>query len=259
MNNKIDERTKMTMHSSPTGKTWGLIELDHLAKPDSVTVYLNGHLITPESFDIYGQPIIAKEMALYFTWKQQKAMKGTSNSICKEVPARVCYEQQELSVPQSNFDSVAGIHRSLGNMKDFTEMLYNRKRYLKTQKSKNTDFSEYVNNEQHLGEYVIWKRFILDKFANIFRIEADVDIPFIPDVCELDFFNLRMGDSSYAYTTANIPKAGSVCPICGREFSIYDMQTRKITTINDKFCHEACKEDYYLMQSDTLEYFRGIE
>lgn len=254
MDNRLHERTQMTLHTSPTGKTWGVIELERLAKPESVTVYLDGHLITPESFDIYGQPIISKEMALYFTWKRQMAMKTDSLITCEEVPATVRYEQDEISVPKSSFDSVAGIQRCLGSMEDFTRMLNNRKRYLKTQKQKGMSLSEFVNTN-HLGEYVIWKRFILDKFASIFRIARDIDMEFIPDVCELSFFDSQVGSDSYPYGTAIIPDAGSVCPICGRKFSIYDMQTRSISLINEKHCHTACKEDYYKLQADTQESF----
>lgn len=255
MNNKIHECTQMTMHTSSTGKTWGHIELEHLAKPGSVTVYLNDCFITPESFDIYGQPIIATEMALYFNWKYQESTRNNHDNPSKEVPATVYYEPQEFYVPKSDFDSVLGIRRSLDNLKDFTEMLDNRKRYLKINHKKGTPLSEYINNEQFLGEYVIWKRFILDKFANIFRIEADINMPFIPDVCELEFFDFRMNGISYPYGTAHIPKAGSFCPICGREFSTYDLQTRLITTINEKHCHGNCKEDYYNQQEKAWSIF----
>lgn len=254
MSNKIHENTKMNLFTSPTGIR-GTISLEHLAKPESVVVYLNDCLIIPESFDILGQPIISEEMALFFSWKYQEKMLSSGEKFSNEVPAVVVYEPEEFNIPKDEFDSVAGISRSLHKMEEFTEMLNNRKRYLKVNKKRFTTLSEYVNSTQLLGEYVIWKRFIVDKFANIHRIENDINIPFIPDVCELDFFDFRMNGCSYAYTTAFIPEPDSVCPICGRKFSTYDMQTRTIASISGKYCHNTCKEEFLLQQKKACKMF----
>lgn len=237
---KIHEHTCMSTILSSSGKKTGIIKLEHLAKPESVAVYLNGYLVNPQSFDIYGQPIIAEEMCQFFTWKYQETIETT---LCKEIPAVVIYEPDEFSVAQLNFDSVAGISRCLNSMKSFTEMLNNRKRYFKANSKKGASLSEIINSN-YLGEYVIWGKFILDKFASISKIEASFNVDFISDVCDLKFFESQFG-GHYGYGTAYIPEAGAICPICGREFSIYDMQTREITQINGKYCHNKCKEEYY--------------
>jgi hypothetical protein len=89
------------------------------------------------------------------------------------VPTVVHYEPDIFSVPKSDFDSIPGICHSLSSLECFNEMLINRKRYLKAISPNNHSLSEYINS-RYLDEFVIWKKFILDKFANIFRIESDI-------------------------------------------------------------------------------------
>lgn len=165
------------------------------------------------------------------------------------MPTVVHYEPDIFSVPKSDFDSIPGICHSLSSLECFNEMLINRKRYLKAISQNNHSLSEYINS-RYLDEFVIWKKFILDKFANIFRIESDINIPFIPDICDLDFFDLRVGTTYYLYGGALIPEADSTCPICGSKFTIYDLQNQKITKLNNKYCHTNCKQEYYRLQKN---------
>lgn len=253
-NNKIREQSKMILQRSANGKVFGLISLKHLAKPESITVYLNDCFVTPEGFDIYGQPIISEEMCMFFACKYHETIQKYPDFFNSEVPAVVVYEPDIFSVPKSDFDSIEGIVRSLENLETFNQMLINRKRYLKSLTKEPVSLQEYIKSK-HLDEFVIWKRFILDRFSNIFRIETDIQIPFIPDVCDLEFFNFRTENINYAYGSAIIPSAGSVCPICGSKFTTLDLQSRGITQINNKNCHDNCKEEYLRLQKKFHFFF----
>lgn len=245
MNKKIREEAKITlMRNTTTGANYGIVELQHLANPETVCVYLDytkDLSIIPESFDIYGHPIINKELVEYAILS---FMEYSYGQFCKEIPVTVFYEPQEFSVPKSDFDSIEGIKNSISNLKDFTEMLKNRKRYLKFHKANKISISE-CSTEEFLNEYVIWNRFILDRFANVYRIKENITFGSDSDIMTLKYFDFLMEDLGYyTETTAEIPEYASVCPICGQKITMDDLKTTELSRVNGKICHHDCKITY---------------
>ena len=42
----------------------------------------------------------------------------------------------------------------------------------------------------------------------------------------------------------HVPAADSICPICGRKISMYDIKTKNFLRISGKSCHEKCLDEY---------------
>lgn len=253
MDNKIYENIKMvTRYYWRSDKQFelGHLELSKLPVPGSITVYLQGHLIQPESFDACGNPIISEEMTKLFKARQQLASRNDPENNSEDIYARVCYEVQKFTVPKDEFDSVSGIQKSLVSLKDFNEMLNNRQRYLKA-----------FENNVELSEFIIWGKYILTKSGKITEwsgaikntatknsrfLTSVTDTNTFPEVAELSIFKFYLKDNEVLMYGPNfsVPSAGSICPICGREISMYDLRTREFSRINGKICHRKCYYDY---------------
>lgn len=251
MDNKVYENIMMVARYDWVADAYlGHIELKHLPVPGSVTVYLQGHLIEPESFDACGNPIISEEMTKFFISHQSLNFRNDPTNNTEDIYARVCYEPLEISAEKDDFDSVNGIQKSLQSLKDFNNMLCNRVRYYKA-------FGDAAN----LTEYVLWNKYILDKFGKIQHWNGEVRNPStrylsimrafsalesFPDVYEVNALNVFLdSDEHLAYDCEfHVPADGSICPICGRKFSMYDICTKEFLRINGKHCHKKCFEDY---------------
>lgn len=252
MDNKIYETIKMeTRYNWIANKHLGCLELKHLPVPGSISVYLQGHLIEPESFDEYGNPIISEEMTKLFTARKQLACRNDSkNNPTEDIYARVCYESMEFTVPNDEFDSVYGIQKSLESLADFNTMLANRRRYLKA-----------FGDKASLSEYIILGRYILDSNGEIYDWNGNIKnintnkfeiIPYLkeirklPDVCQISILNNFLKDDEIISYGApfHVPAADSICPICGRKISMYDIKTKNFLRISGKSCHEKCLDEY---------------
>ena len=251
MDNRVYESIKMTERFDIfTQKRNGILELSKLPIPGSITVYLQGHLIEPESFDEYGNPVLSVEMTEYFTAIQKAKCRSNEDNYTEDIYARVHYEPMEFTIPKEDFDSVNGIQKALESLESFNNMLTNRQRYLKA-----------FGKNATLSEYIIWGRYILDKYGkvhdwkknkkNTVEIKFKI-IPFLeeirklPDVCEINALRYFLKkDEILCYgPSITIPNNGAICPICGRRFSMYDLHTRVLSTLNGKSCHKNCLQSY---------------
>lgn len=252
MDNKIHERIKMVeWHDFISGKKLGRLELKQLPVPGSIAVYLQGHVIQPESFGICGEPIISEEMTRLFITKQKLALRKDPVNNTEGIYALVTYEPLEFTIPKDEFDSVSGIQKSLASLKSFNEMLHNRIRYLKA-----------FGDKAELSEYIVWGKYILDKSGKTHNWNGTVkntstnklyitssinEIKTLPDVCQISILEHFLKDDEIVCYGPGycIPSAGSICPICGREISMYDIRTKDhLSRINGKCCHHNCLDDY---------------
>lgn len=241
MDNKVCENIKMvTRYDWLADKYLGYLELKHLPVPGSITVYLQGQLIQPESFDACGNPIISEEMTKLFTTRQQLNFRNDPKNNTEDIYARIYYEPQDFTVSKNEFDTVAGIQKSLVSLKTFNQMISNRRRYLKA-----------FGKEAKLSEYVIWNKYILDKFGKIkiwngavrnpstkhlSIMKAFSTLESFPDVYEISALSSLLNiDEHLAYDCEfYVPSEGSICPICGREMK-HLMEPLKLTILLEPF------------------------
>lgn len=252
MDNKIYETIKMTPRFNHlTQKKNGLLELSKLPIPGSITVYLQGQLIEPESFDEYGNPILSIEMTEYFTTRHQLLCRNNpEDNTSEDIYARVSYEVMDFTAPQDEFDSVRGIQKSLDSLEAFNKMLTNRRCYLKA-----------FGDKASLSEYIVWGRYILDKAGKIHDWSGTIkntstntlktaqfleEIRKLPDVCQISILSsFLQKDEIVCYgPSIYVPKTDAICPICGRKISMYDLRVREFSTLNGKSCHRNCFYDY---------------
>ncbi len=251
MDNRVYETIKMTeRHNYFTQKKNGILELSKLPIPGSITVYLQGHLIEPESFDEYGTPVLSVEMTEYFKALQRAKCRNNKDNSTEDIYARVNYKPMEFTVPEDEFNSVNGIQKALESLESFNNMLTNRKRFLKA-----------FGKNATLSEYIVLGRYILDKCGKVHDWSGAIKntvknelkfIPFLeeirklPDVCEISALRYFLKkDEILCYgPSVCIPQTGSICPICGRKISMYDLRTRQISILNGKSCHSNCLHSY---------------
>lgn len=217
---------------SNTDSIWGSIKLKHLANPETMKITLCGETIIPESFNVYGEPIFSKEMAMLYHWKQEQIRRNPKTTdFCLE--AEISYEEQEFTIPRKMFDVVRGIEISLRSLSAFKEMLNNRRLWHKA-------------TGNYLNEFVVFGRYKLDIFGQVLELK-DVHFigkTYIPDVCELRYFDL-IADSYSATYSIYVPEEDTSCPCCGKKFTIEDLRNTAFGLTNGKISHDSCRKNYY--------------
>lgn len=227
---KVTEQSKIELCSSSDGSSFGHIALTALAKPETVQITLNGDTIIPESFNIYGEPILSEEMTTLYYWLEKQARRNPETEhFLLEVD--VYYETQEFNVPISEFNTVEGIEKSLSNLSTFTEMLNNRRRYIKSTNSR-------------LNEFVIFGRYNLDSFGQIWTLSTYNGSSAIRDVCTLSDFKNLVSSCSASFGGV-IPEEGKHCPCCGKIFTIDELRNTTFGLVNGKISHDSCRRNYY--------------
>ena len=226
-----------------TGKgSIGHITLDKLAIPETVKVTLDDEILIPESFDIYGHPNFTEEQERLFSFKED----DLERKVGKYVPlkAKIEYEERIFDVPRDSFDTISGIEKSLTNLSDLNEMLNNRRLFHK------------AHENERLNEFMILGCFHLDVFGQVMSVpRGEMSglysygiVERFEDFCEN---NETFSLSSNGYA---IPNANSVCPCCGRPFTIDDMKRYEpCIYVNGKYYHYHCHRKYRrLMEVDKL-------
>lgn len=226
------EKKRMEAWGFPRKIVIGHITLDKLAIPETVRVTLLGEELIPESFDCYGHPNFSEEQQMLYLYKSEEyKRKHGENAVLK---AEIIYTERHFDVPRDSFDSVEGISKSLTNLSDLNEMLNNRKRFRK------------AHLDKYLNTYMIFGCFSLDRFGQIMSVrKSDKNkMVSIGNVETYENFlenneDFRLTDGGYV-----IPSANSVCPCCGKQFTIRDLRENPCVLEEGKCYHESCWKEY---------------
>ncbi len=212
----------------------GHISLSKLAIPETVCVTLLGEPIIPSSFDCFGHPNFTEEQELLFMFKEEAYMKMNGGKYTS-LQAEISYEERVFDVPRGDFDTVKGIEKSLTSLDDLNEMLNNRKMFIKS-------------HDEKLEEFVIFGHYLLDQFGqDVMTLEEESGC------------NLRVNSNVERYETFrrnnshriiisngryHIPTEGSVCPCCGKKFTISDVKDNPCVCVDGKCFHDSCWRNY---------------
>ncbi len=215
--------------------TIGFITLDKLAIPETVKVTLLGEPIIPESFDCYGHPNFTEEQEMLYMFKEEE-LKRMNGGKYIPLKAEIIYEERSFDVPRDTFDTVDGIESSLLNLSDLNEMLQNRRIFRK------------AHEKQRLNEFMLFGCFWLDQFGQVMSIEkkAKGKLETKGDVEEYETFR-RHNSVGFSLVSSGgyvIPTAGSVCPCCGKAFTIEDIRNNPCVYAKGKFYHDSCWSNY---------------
>ena len=221
------------------GTSWASFELKHYADPKTVRVTMDGDVITPYGFNLYGEPLFSREVYQEYD-KRYDALKEKNGNWDEAPKLEVTYCKKFFTIPVVSFDTIEGITRSLKDLATFNEMLNARMIY-----------SRRVKSDLKLEQFFVFGMFFLDCMGNIMIVterksdlQADKDrtncFKDIPVIFPYEFFQSY---SAYSLTRARIPNAESKCKICGKGW-----------TINDLKCDEYAKFNYTYVDGD--EYHR---
>lgn len=227
------EKKRIEMWSKGKG-TIGHITLDNLAHPETVKVTLLGEEIIPESFDCYGHPNFTEEQAMLFMFKEEELRRKKGEEA--QLKAEISYDKSLVGIPKNFFDTIEGIERSISSISDLNEMLKNRSRYIKAYK------------DEQLHEFILFGCFMLDRFGQVMSIEKSQkgNVASKGEVEYLPTFRRNNQRVGLIFTTGGyaIPTAGSVCPCCGKTFTIDDIKNNPCVYIDGKFYHDSCWRNY---------------
>ena len=222
------------MEAWTNGKeSYGLIRLDKIAIPEKVKVTLLGKELIPKAFNAAGSPIFTEEQSDLFRYKEEEFNRKKEKFTPLE--AVVIYEEKVFDVPKSSFNTRQGILKSLYNLYDLNEMLNNRALYLKSHKG------------QRLKEFVIFGSYYLDQFGQIMRIEKNIRSRMyqLYSMGRVEHFETFCGNNkNFKMYIGRIPEQDSVCPCCGKQFTIDDVKNNSYTYIEGTFYHESCWKEY---------------
>lgn len=239
------EKKRIELWSTGKGSI-GHITLDKLAIPETVKVTLLGEPIIPESFNCYGHPNFTEEQEMLYMFKKEE-LKRQNGGEYTPLEVEVVYEERIFDVPRSTFDTVRGIEKSLISLSDLNEMLQNRRMFLK------------AHEHERLNEFMILGCFWLEKSGHIMSVEktAKGKLRTNGNVEEFETFR-RNNSKGFNLTNLTsdgyaIPTAGSVCPCCGKTFTIDDVKNNPCVYIDGKFYHDSCWRNYRkLMEVDKF-------
>ena len=234
------ERKRMELTDLGDGKgIGGHITLEKLAIPETVKVVLTGRKnipgmdFIPVSFDCYGHPNFTSEQERLYSFKEEELRRELGDEY---TPGAVIeYEEEVFDKLRSKFDSIKGIDRALFNLESLNEVLQDRKRFHK------------AYPKEPLNPFVIFGRFMLDEYAQVWAIEASVPVMFHPGIDVLDYATFKSDIREVFSLTRDkfvIPPADAVCPCCGKKFQMLDVVFGTCRRIDGKYYHDACWCNY---------------
>lgn len=211
----------------------GHITLDSLAVSETMRIILDGVQIIPASFDCYGHPNFTREQQEMYMYKQAINQRG--NTVYTPLEVEVTYEERDFSVSRKSFDSRGGIESALESLETLNKLIDDRKRFF------------FASRRERLNSFVIFGRFLLHSDASVFSIERKAldKIKVDSDVEYAANFGRKYGDM-FAVGSAGfiIPKAGEMCPCCGKLFTIDDVKDEICIFDNEKTYHYGCFREY---------------
>lgn len=216
----INEKKRIEVVTSEKGPV-GHIELDHLAKPDTVRVKVLGKEIIPESFDIYGNPIFTMEQAILFAYHEKKMSKNNAY-------ADITYEENPFEESRDSIDTIESIKIHLGSLSDFNKLIKKRKLFLKSHPG------------DTLHSFVIFNRLLLDQSGLVRTIKPDGVTLSEEDIEDYDDFYNRNPQGIILTAPHSVPEANAKCPCCGAKFTIDMLRDDSCISATGKWYHSEC-------------------
>lgn len=232
---QYQENVRIQRCGKRTGDTYGQIELRHMADPKSVIVSLCGQRLYPADFNIFGWPVFTKEVCDLFDWKEDSLKRVHGKDY--RLTALVTYDGANIHIDPRAVDSMEGIENEIKDLKSLNKLLRDRVIYGKS------------SNGGRLNNYVIFGRYWLDEFAQVWTLREQDEIPSMPMVSTKNEFDRIYNDvkpdefASWGFGCA-IPNEGDSCPWCTKKFTIEDVKTGRFDIINGKVAHSECMKQY---------------
>lgn len=229
------EYVRIERGGNSAGDTYGRIKLQHIADPKSVIVSLSGQRLYPKEFDIFGCPMFTSEICDLFEWKE-RALKRLHGKDFRLI-AVVTYDSANINIDAHTVNSLGGITSGIKNLESLNKLLRDRVIYNK------------IFGGGKLNKYVIFGRYMLDEFAQVWTLGEQYEISGMPMVCSQSEFqkayNKVKPDEFVCWEgRCDIPSEDDICPWCTQKFTIEDVKTGRFGTIHGKIAHSECTKQY---------------
>lgn len=209
----------------------GIIHLDHVANPCTMVIKShNGKTLSPEKFDLYGNPIFSEEAFELYRF-QMNFKRNIDNPADVDLNVDIYYDPAQIDTTCRNFDTISGIEKSLNDLNSFTEMLKKRALF-------------YAVTHKSLKEYLVFNNLILTTLGGIQRSIEDFTYIKKPGKKCVRTSNIRPIPSLSTPSRVLIPDDTQKCPCCGKTFSLSDVVDDNLELVNSKIAHKHCAENY---------------
>ena len=232
---QYQENVRIQTCINNAGETFGWIELQHMADPQSVIVSLCGERLYPKKFNIFGEPIFTEEVCDLFEWKERALERRHGKDF--RLTALVTYDGSKVHINPHEVNSLDGITRSIQDLKSLNQLLKDRRIY-----------KRQLENGK-LNEYVIFGRYRLDEFGQVWTLGEQYEVHGMPLACTQNEFDeaynkVKPNEWVSWGGVCNIPEEDESCPWCTKKFTIDDVKNGRFGVINGKIAHLQCAKQY---------------
>lgn len=235
----------------------GVLRLKYLATPEKsrMKIMMGDAEINPIGFDTYGHPIISEENYAYCD-----ALKAIAEREGIFLPVVIEYDKKAFCMKKECYDSIEYVKKALGIENDSVAEETEIKE--KTEKERKEEFERNVLrlksfkellinrkqaafNKEKLNRFVLFDMYVLAENGHIYECEELKTVPLakgeMPSkvIGEDKILEVKCGKE------VHIPSEKDVCPICGKSFTIKDVEEFLISE-NDKCekVHTECYKNY---------------
>ena len=215
----------------------GVIRLKNLAYPDrsKMKIMIGDIEFKPIGFDTYGHPIISHQNYQYCD-----ALRAIAERNAKFIPITVTYEKKPFCTAKKVYDSVEGIEKSLSSLAEFKKILIYRKQ------------AAFIGEK--LDTFVVFDRYILADNGHIYECEKLEIISDIENECQPKVYGSKQITNLICGREVHIPSEKDVCALCGKTFSIEDIENFLVSENEDfEKVHAECFVNY----KQAIEYERA--
>ena len=136
---------------------------------------LCGQRLYPKEFNIFGWPIFTKEVCDLFDWKENSLERIHGKDY--RLTALVTYDSANVHIDPHAVNSLDGITSGIKDLKSLNKLLRDRVIYNK------------LFGGGKLNKYVIFGRYSLDEFGQVWTLGEQYEIPGMPIACTQSEFN----------------------------------------------------------------------
>lgn len=212
----MTEHVPISEFQHHSGSLSGKFVLSHVADPNTVQISILGSYWHIDDFTAFGEPIFEEAQYLEFLKLEKRYYDMLLPTKARtRLMASVSYEPIQLDVSREEIDTISGIQASLVDLYAYQEMLLKRRCWFKETKSS-------------LNEYIVFGRYVLDAYANVWQIKQNFTVSPKRLVCKRELFEKLYGGYIATTSFAFPKKPSDLCPLCGRPFLISDLVKNEV-------------------------------
>ena len=177
--------------------------------PSSVQAFFRGKKVIPCGFTPYNNPYFSHELYL----EVERIREANEARGLPEETIEITYLEKKLVPGPEVFDTLEGVRNYVTDLKTLWDIIYNRRIYL---------FRYLPNNENLKKHFVLFGKISLTSkgsYAALFDFPKVSGI--YDEIIDIETFKYLLGNSiPKASWYCDIPKADSVCSVCGGSWTL---------------------------------------